>query len=619
MVSCRIWFHSNTMSAFDPVARSIAAACRQPPPRRQRGANTVRFCTSTFLLTEEGDIGGESANIVAVEPALLVKLMSLLDRSMSRPPNVTQLLVAWSSGDRAALEALTPLVHDELHRLAARYMAGERPGHILQPTALVNEAYLRLVDWKDVRWQNRAHFFGTAAQIMRRVLVDVARTRDRAKRGHGQLHVSLSEAADARAAAGVDLVALDDALKSARSAGRAPEPGRRAALFRWAEPRGSGAGAGRVGGTVRRDWSLARAWLYRELSRRDDARTSTEKIGRLFHAALELPRRATRRLSERRLRRRRGPAPAKWSRCCAPTSRPATSSPPPRRRRRRLAGRRATQRAGSLQRHASAPTKCCRLIGRGGMGEVYLAHDTQARPQGRGQAAAARRSPSNPDAVRRFEQEARAASALNHPNIVTIYEIGEIDDRRFLAMEFVEGQSLGGDARRAARRRVASRDIGAQLARALAAAHAAGIVHRDIKPENVMVRDDGYVKLLDFGLARLLPAAGASSPTELRDTGPSVDARHAALHVAGAGARRDRGRRERRLLARRRALRARHRHASVRGRLDARHAARHHVARSPCRARAVPGVPARARPAAAADAGEDPAARVRRPLKSRRS
>ena len=78
---------------------------------------------------------------------------------MNAPTNVTQLLVSWSSGDQAALEALTPLVHQELHRLAARYMAGERPGHILQATALVNEAYLRLVDWKDVRWQNRAHFF----------------------------------------------------------------------------------------------------------------------------------------------------------------------------------------------------------------------------------------------------------------------------------------------------------------------------------------------------------------------------------------------------------------------------------------------------------------------------
>ena len=117
---------------------------------------------------------------------------------MSAPANVTQLLVSWGGGDHAALEALTPLVHQELRRIAARCMAGERAGHILQATALVNEAYLRLIDWKDVQWQNRAHFFAVASQIMRRVLVDVARTRDREKRGGGQLHVSLSEAVGRR-------------------------------------------------------------------------------------------------------------------------------------------------------------------------------------------------------------------------------------------------------------------------------------------------------------------------------------------------------------------------------------------------------------------------------------
>src|SRR5262245_6487976 len=127
---------------------------------------------------------------------------------MGAPPNVTELLVSWSRGDEAALAALTSAVHHELHRLAAAYMAGERPGHILQATALVNEAYLRLIDWKDVRWQNRVHFFAVAAQIMRRVLVDMARTRDRAKRGRGQLHVSLSEALDVPAPQPVDLVAL---------------------------------------------------------------------------------------------------------------------------------------------------------------------------------------------------------------------------------------------------------------------------------------------------------------------------------------------------------------------------------------------------------------------------
>jgi RNA polymerase sigma-70 factor (ECF subfamily) len=190
---------------------------------------------------------------------------------MTTPTNVTQLLVSWSSGDRAALEALTPLVQGELRRLAARFMAGERPGHILQATALVNEAYLRLIDWKDVQWQNRAHFFGVAAQIMRRVLVDIARTRDRAKRGQGELHVSLSEAAEVPAVPhgrSVDLVALDDALNTLEKLN--------ARQVRVIELRFFGGlsleEAAHVldvsVGTVRRDWSLAQAWLFRELNER---------------------------------------------------------------------------------------------------------------------------------------------------------------------------------------------------------------------------------------------------------------------------------------------------------------------------------------------------------------
>jgi RNA polymerase sigma factor (TIGR02999 family) len=188
---------------------------------------------------------------------------------MSGSTNVTQLLASWARGDQAAFEALTPLVHQELHRLASRYMAGERAGHILQPTALVNEAYLRLVDWKDVRWQNRAHFFGVAAQVMRHVLVDVARTRDRAKRGRGQLHVSLSEASDVPASQGIDLVALDDALKTLE--GLNPRQSRVVELRFF-----GGLNLEEVAhvlnvsvGTVRRDWSLAQAWLFRELSVRE--------------------------------------------------------------------------------------------------------------------------------------------------------------------------------------------------------------------------------------------------------------------------------------------------------------------------------------------------------------
>ena len=186
---------------------------------------------------------------------------------MTASQNVTRLLVAWSDGDAAALEALTPVIQHELHRLAARQMAGERPGHLLQPTALVNEAYLRLVNWKDVQWQNRAHFFGTAAQIMRRVLVDMARSRGRAKRGRGQVHVSLSEAHGQPAADRADLTALDDALKALEEVD--PRKSRVVELryFGGLSLEEAALVMGVSVTTVRRDWSLARAWLFRELSR----------------------------------------------------------------------------------------------------------------------------------------------------------------------------------------------------------------------------------------------------------------------------------------------------------------------------------------------------------------
>ncbi len=147
-------------------------------------------------------------------------------------------------------------------------MAGERPGHILQPTALVNEAYLRLVDWKDVQWQNRAHFFGMAAQIMRRVLVDAARTRDRAKRGGGRAaRIAVRGGGGRRPADSVDLVALDDALAQ-RWKRSSPRQSRVIELrfFGGLSLEETAHVLDVSVGTVRRDWSLAQAWLFRELS-----------------------------------------------------------------------------------------------------------------------------------------------------------------------------------------------------------------------------------------------------------------------------------------------------------------------------------------------------------------
>ena len=178
---------------------------------------------------------------------------------------ITALLMAWSEGDETALHRLAPLIHSELHRLARHYMRQERPGHLLQTTALVNEAYLRLIDWKNVRWQNRAHFFGVAAQMMRRILVDFARERQNLKRGGGALRVSLGEAASF-VHHNNDLVALDEALTALAKVD--PRKVRVVEMRFFA-----GLSVEEVANvlkvskeTVMRDWRLAKVWLLRELA-----------------------------------------------------------------------------------------------------------------------------------------------------------------------------------------------------------------------------------------------------------------------------------------------------------------------------------------------------------------
>ena len=179
-------------------------------------------------------------------------------------PNVTVLLQAWSSGDREALDQLTAIVYDELRRLARHYMRGERSGHILQTTALVNEAYLRLVDLKRMSWQNRAHFFAVSAQLMRRILVDHAR-RHNLKRGAGIQHVPLDDTAVIGGERGVDFVALDLALRdlAATDARKAQVVELRFFGGLNVEETAEVLKVSPV--TVMRDWSTARAWLYREL------------------------------------------------------------------------------------------------------------------------------------------------------------------------------------------------------------------------------------------------------------------------------------------------------------------------------------------------------------------
>jgi RNA polymerase sigma factor (TIGR02999 family) len=187
-----------------------------------------------------------------------------------RPPDVTQLLQAWSDGDGHALERLMPLVYEELHRLAKRYMAREQPGQTLQVTALVNEAYLRLTDWKKVHWQNRAHFFGVSAQLMRRILVDFARSRHYAKRGGGAPALSLEEAAVVSQEKDADLVALDDALNALAAIDPRQSQVVELRFFGGLSVEETAEVLKISLRTVKREWSLAQAWLYREINRSSD-------------------------------------------------------------------------------------------------------------------------------------------------------------------------------------------------------------------------------------------------------------------------------------------------------------------------------------------------------------
>jgi RNA polymerase sigma factor (TIGR02999 family) len=179
--------------------------------------------------------------------------------------DVSKLLRAWSGGDQTALERLTPIVYRELHRLARRYMKGERPGHSLQATALVNEAYLRLVDYNRMQWQDRAHFFAVSAQLMRRILVEHARRRN-LKRGGGVQHVSVHEAAAVCGQRATDLVALDDAMNALAQFDLRKSQVVEMRFFGGLSVEETAEVLKVSPITVMRDWSTAKTWLYRELS-----------------------------------------------------------------------------------------------------------------------------------------------------------------------------------------------------------------------------------------------------------------------------------------------------------------------------------------------------------------
>jgi RNA polymerase sigma factor (TIGR02999 family) len=181
--------------------------------------------------------------------------------------SVTKLLLDWGAGNRAALDALTPLVYDELRRLAGHYLRRERPDHTLQSTALVHEAYMRLIDQRNVRWQNRAQFFGLAAELIRRILVDHARAKQAAKRGGTAVKLTLDEALDASAGRDLDLVRLDDSLKALAEVDAQQSRIVELRYFAGLTIEETAEALDISPATVKRDWVVAKAWLRRQMDK----------------------------------------------------------------------------------------------------------------------------------------------------------------------------------------------------------------------------------------------------------------------------------------------------------------------------------------------------------------
>jgi RNA polymerase sigma factor (TIGR02999 family) len=184
--------------------------------------------------------------------------------------DVTALLLSWSAGDQAALDQLVPLVHEQLHRLARRQMGRERVGHTLQPTALVNEAYLRLIDASQVQWKDRAHFFAISARLMRQILVDFARSRQNLKRGGGMRQISLNDALEVLPDGRTDLVALDCALQALSTLSSRRSQVVELRFFSGLSVEETAEVLSVSPETVKRDWRLAKVWLLRELSKVSD-------------------------------------------------------------------------------------------------------------------------------------------------------------------------------------------------------------------------------------------------------------------------------------------------------------------------------------------------------------
>ena len=350
------------------------------------------------------------------------------DRLLAVTADVTGLLQAWSGGDAEALDQLAPLVQRELREMARRMLSSERQAVGWQPTDLVQESYVRLLDWHAVHWQNRAHFFATTARMMRRVLVDAARARQAAKRGHGVEGLSLEAEDVAAPAPGVDIVALNDALAELATLDPRPSQVVELRFFGGFSVEETAETLGVSVRTVINDWNTARAWLHHELA--SEADYEHRAMARPLGVAQRVAGRThgtARRIAS--LLRHRAPGAAAGGR---------------RARRLQWSGRRVSRNACPGPRRPGSgagraplpegtsvgPYRIVALLARGGMGDVYRATDPRLdRDVALKTLTSAERGDGH--AVERFLQEARITASLDHPNIVKVFDVGMSNGRPF--------------------------------------------------------------------------------------------------------------------------------------------------------------------------------------------
>ena len=417
----------------------------------------------------------------------------LRSAALPYPRSLSELLAKWPTDDTQSLESLLPQVYDELRQLAHRTLRHQSPGHTLQSTALVHEAYLRLANQDSLMFENERQFFGLAALIMRQILVDYARKRSTAKRDGGA-RMPLADSLSILDGKSVEMVALDDALTDLARLNLQQSRIVELRFFGGLSIEETADVLEVSPATVKRQWSTARAFLHREMARAAVMMTPERwhRISEILEQALEL----------------------------APEKRPrfldvaCSSDPELRSEVQSFLSAHETSSPGFLDRppvRSSLFVPGTKLgdyeivsqLGEGGMGVVYRARDLRLE---RPVAIKVIREHVLADGsrLRRFEQEAQAAAALNHPNILAVHQFGAYQGAPYLVSELLEGETLREELKRGPLSQTRAAELAEQIADGLSAAHHRGVVHRDLKPENLFVSKEQRVKILDFGLAKLL-------------------------------------------------------------------------------------------------------------------